>query len=277
MCITVRLARVPPLPEQTAAVRRDFGYEARAVARPGGRARNEGEEAVQGRRRRLGRPRGRLGPRAGARAARRDAAGAQSCETCAPARAPAGAVRAAAVGGRRDARAVRRGRAALAARDDGDAAAAALGDAFASVSLFYRESARRRRLRASSFSRAAVLSPRLRRARWCRGSTPSTRCSMAWRFTEGSRKNQDNPTHCSMSTQAPARAGPRPRGPRRGGLLRRKHRHQSPRRRRGRPPSTRATPGTRTTTSTTSWATAGTTSRRRERRPSRRRRGRCRR
>ena len=76
-------------------------------------------------------------------------------------------------------------------------------------------------------------------------------------------------------TQAPARAGPRPRGPRRGGLLRRKHRHQSPRRRRGRPPSTRATPGTRTTTSTTFWATAGTTTRRRQR-ASRRRRGRCR-
>ena len=146
MYITMRLARVPPLPEQTAAVRRDFGYEARAVARPGGRARNEGAEAVQGRRRRLGRPRGRLGPRAGARAARRDAAGAQSCETCAPARAPAGAVRAAAVGGRRDARAVRRGRAALAARDDGDAAAAALGDAcVSSASLFFDRTPSRRR------------------------------------------------------------------------------------------------------------------------------------
>ena len=65
----------------------DLTITKRAVARPHARIVARGG-SVQGRRRRLGRPRGRLGPVAGARAARRDAAGAQTRGGC-PARHPA--------------------------------------------------------------------------------------------------------------------------------------------------------------------------------------------
>ena len=117
--------------------------------------------------------------------------------------------------------------------------------------------------RSPLFRNDAALPPRERTERLGRSEVPST----------GPPRHRHKQRH---KTQAPARAGPRPRGPRRGGPRRSPNPRRRPRRRRGRPPSTRATPGTRTTTSTTFWATAGTTTRRLEKRLSRCRRGRCR-
>ena len=131
-------------------------------------------EAVQGRRRRLGRPRGRLGPGARARAARRDAAGAQSCGPARqPARQPARSARPQLGGGAtpaRSAAAAPPSRPATTAA----AAAAALGDACVFPRPFFTV---RRPDRAARRRRRWRRTPAYRRRR---GFTTTARGQRGW-------------------------------------------------------------------------------------------------